>query len=232
MLPDTFDRVAVLSAHLDDGVLSLAGWMHRMTRRGASVVLATMLAGDPDDDAPASSWDRRSGFRTAGDAARARRAEDRRACAILGVSPEWLPFGDVLHGRGATDDVIWAAIEPLVAGVDAVLAPGFPLNHPDHEWLAGLVARRRGSLRAVGLYAEQPYRHHGGGEVGTPESIADTTGALRWNDAQLDTSDRWAKLRAVRAYRSQLRLLSGERFVAWRLARGRRSFGEALAWLS
>ena len=39
----------------------------------------------------AGGWDRRGGFATEGESARARREEDRRACAVLGATPVWLP---------------------------------------------------------------------------------------------------------------------------------------------
>ena len=231
-MPSTLDQVVVLSPHLDDGVLSLGGWMWRMSRRGSTITLVTVMAGDPDDDAPASSWDRRSGFRTAGEAAVRRREEDRRACAILGLRPVWLPLGDMLYGRGGTDDDAWSAIEELTGGADAVLAPGTPLGHPDHAWLARLVTDRRTALPALALYAEQPYRYLGGGALGIPSSIAEAAGVVRWHREPLDASARMAKLRAVRAYRSQLRFLSERRALAWRLAWARRGAGEAIAWLS
>lgn len=224
-------RVVVLSTHLDDGVLSLGAWMRRSVRRGTTVTLVTVLAGDPDDEAPATAWDRRSGFRTVGEAAGARRDEDRRACAILGIRPHWLSYGDMLSGRGGSDDAVWDALEPLLAAADAVVVPGFPLVHPDHEWLAGLVTRHRRSLPEMAVYVEQPYRYHAGEPPSTPSSIAHATGPLRWVAVRSTVRDRTAKWRAARAYRSQLGLLSDRPALALRLAWGARRAGEALAWL-
>lgn len=224
----TFDRIVVLSTHLDDGVLSIGGWMSRAARGGSAITLATVLAGDPNDTRPGSDWDHRSGFSTVGEAAVARRSEDRRACTILGVGTSWLPFGDMLQGRGGSDEAVWNALAPLLADADLVVAPGFPLSHPDHEWLTRLFVRYSGDGLPTGFYAEQPYRHHAGGALGDPP----TTGAVRWEPVLLSPRERLAKFRAVRQYRSQLSLLSDHRGLARRLGLARGSAGEALAWAS
>ena len=77
------------------------------------------------------------------------------ACAHLGVTPRWLPFGSVDFERHGDDDDVWEAVRARVEGADVVLVPGSPLTHPDHAWLNGLLARV--PRRLVGLYAEQPY---------------------------------------------------------------------------
>ena len=223
-----FDRIVVLSTHLDDGVLSIGGWMHRAARRGSAVTLVTVLAGDPNDTRPGSEWDRRSGFSTIGEAATARRSEDRRACAILGLRTSWLPFGDMLQGRGGSDGSVWNALVPLVANADLVLGPGFPLRHPDHAWLATLLHREGESL-PTGFYAEQPYRLHAGGALGDPPGVGEGS---RWEPVRLSPRERLAKFRAVREYRSQLALLSDRRALARRLGLARDGAGEALAWWS
>jgi LmbE family N-acetylglucosaminyl deacetylase len=224
-------RVVVLSPHLDDGVLSIGGWMHREARTGSAITLVTVLAGDPGDARPATTWDRRSGFSTIGEAAGARRSEDRRACAILGVGTSWLPFGDMLQGRGGSDDAVWDALRPLLDGVDIVLAPGFPLSHPDHAWLTTLLLHRDGGGWRTGLYAEQPYREHAGGTLGDPP-VEVGAGSPAWEAVGLTVAERWAKFRAVSRYRSQLRLLSDRRWLAVRLGRARGGAGEALAWVA
>lgn len=223
-------RIVVLSPHLDDGVLSIGGWMHREVRTGSAITLVTVLAGDPDDARPASTWDRRSGFSTIGEAAGARRAEDRRACEILGLHAKWLSFGDMLQGRSGSDETVWDALGPLLEGADAVLAPGFPLSHPDHAWLTGLLLRRQGRW-ITGLYAEQPYRDHADGALGDPPPTVGA-GPLRWQMVRLAARERWAKFRAVRQYRSQLALLSDRHGLAVRLGRARGGAGEALAWVA
>ena len=188
-------RIVVVSPHLDDGVLSLGAAMAAWARGGAQVELLTVLACDPESAAPAGGWDRRGGYATEGASARARREEDRDACVYLGATPRWLPFGSVDYERHGTDDEVRDAVAEAVRGADEVLLPGFPLTHPDHAWLAQLLA---GGLQIgrIGHYAEQPYARRGVG--GPPESFE--TVAARWRD-------RLAKWRAVRQYRSQLALL-------------------------
>jgi LmbE family N-acetylglucosaminyl deacetylase len=148
---------AVLSPHLDDAVLSIGERIASAARGGERVRVVTVLAGDPAATRPAGPWDAESGFRTAGDAARIRREEDLDACAILGAQPVWLPYSDEQYPRGGSDDEIWAATAEALRGVDAVLAPGSPLSHPDHRWLTELVVSHRDELPRLGLYAEQPY---------------------------------------------------------------------------
>jgi LmbE family N-acetylglucosaminyl deacetylase len=186
-------RIVVLSPHSDDGVLSLGASLARWARSGRHVELVTVFALDPSSTAETGGWDRRAGFRTEGDAARARREEDRAACAILGVTPRWLPFGSVDYERHGDEDAVWDAVHGTVEEAKVVLCPGSPLTHPDHEWLHALVVER---LSATGItrYAEQPYTLR---ESGSPFARSD-----------VGARDRLAKWRAVGAYRSQLPLLA------------------------
>ena len=186
------NTIVVVSPHSDDGVLSLGASMARWARSGRRVELLTVLALDPDSTAPSGGWDRRAGFATEGEAARARREEDRVACARLGVTPSWLPFGSVDFDRHGDDDDVWVAVRSAVEGADCVLVPGSPLTHPDHAWLNGLLTRHA-PPDLLGLYAEQPYTAR---ETGTP-----------FTPVALGARDRLAKWRAIRAYRSQLPLL-------------------------
>lgn len=185
--------IVVLSPHSDDGILSLGASMARWARGGSSVVLLTVFALDPDSRAETEGWDRRGGFATEGEAARARREEDRRAAEIVGATPRWLPFGSIDFDRHGSVADIAAAVKAATLGADCVLVPGSPLTHPDHALLHRLV---RASMPADQLaeYAEQPYTLR---ERATP-----------FERAPVDIRDRRAKWRAVRSYRSQLRLLA------------------------
>jgi LmbE family N-acetylglucosaminyl deacetylase len=170
-------------------------------RRGSRVELLTVLACDPDSVAPAGGWDARAGFATEGESARARREEDRRACAILGVAPVWLPFGSVDYERHGGEEEVRAAVEEVVRGADVVLLPGSPLSHPDHAWLAQVVAPLAAGSARVGRYAEQPYTRREGGGPRTLEPVRSSP------------RDRLAKWRAIREYGSQLPLLGMRRSV-------------------
>jgi LmbE family N-acetylglucosaminyl deacetylase len=186
------DSIVVVSPHSDDGVLSLGASMARWAREGRNVELLTVLALDPGSEAPTEGWDRRAGFATEGEAARARRREDRDACAVLGVTPRWLPFGSVDFERHGDDAAVWGAVSEAIDGAGVVVVPGSPLSHPDHAWLHELLASKV-PARALGLYAEQPYT--------LQESAAP------FAQAPVAARDRLAKWRAIRAYRSQLPLL-------------------------
>lgn len=192
------EPIVVVSPHSDDGVLSLGAAMARWARAGRRVELLTVLALDPESQAPTGGWDRRAGFATEGEAARARREEDRAACAVLGVAARWLPFGSVDFERHGDDDEIGEAVSRRARGAGVVLVPGSPLTHPDHAWLSSLLAERL-PAELMALYAEQPYT----AREGTAPFARVGVGAR----------DRLAKWRAVRAYRSQLPLLGMRRDI-------------------
>jgi LmbE family N-acetylglucosaminyl deacetylase len=186
-------RVAVLSPHLDDAVLSLGA---AIAHTRGEVTVVTVFAGDPDSAEPAGAWDSRAGFRTEGDAARARRREDQLACADVGARPVWLPFGDHQYPPDDEGEVI-AAVAQAVAAADTVLVPAFPLVHDDHARLVALVERDGLGGRRLGRYVEQPY-------AAASRDRADDG----WLTLAASVPDRLAKLRACRRYRSQLPLLS------------------------
>jgi LmbE family N-acetylglucosaminyl deacetylase len=99
---------------------------------GAVVQLLTVLACDPASEAAAGGWDRRGGFETEGESARARREEDRRACALVGATPVWLPFGSVDYDRHGDEADVRDAVRRALEGADTIVVPGLPLTHPDH----------------------------------------------------------------------------------------------------
>jgi LmbE family N-acetylglucosaminyl deacetylase len=208
-----------LSPHLDDAVFSIGAYMRREARNGLAVRIVTVLANDPQAEAPASPWDALCGFASAAAAAKARRQEDRRACAIVGATTHWLPYGDEAYGRSATDDEIWQAIRDAIGECGVLLVPGFPLRHADHAWLNRLVVDRREELTcAVGLYGEQPYASAAIAPVSPPnfERVSTTP------------KDALAKVRACLQYRSQLRAL-GVRALLRAFVQERRRGGELVA---
>lgn len=215
--PTRGNRVVVVSPHLDDGVLSLGASMASWARRGAAVELLTVLACDPASEAPAGGWDARGGFETEGESARARREEDRQACAIIGVTPVWLPFGSVDYDRHGGEAEVRNAVVRTLDRADSVVVPGLPLSHPDHAWLAELLAGVLGDV-TVGRYAEQPYTHRAG---------SDPAGA-GFEPVPVRLDDRLAKWRAIRSYASQLPLLAMRRS----LRRGPHRYAAAREWIA
>lgn len=226
--------IALLSPHLDDGILSLGAVVADWTRRGTPVRIVTVLAGDPGSMAPAGPWDRTSGFTTEGEAARLRREEDRAACGLVGAEPVWLSYGDAQYGRAAGDDRIWAELLDAVGDAPTVLSPGFPLQHADHAWLGTLALERRDPAWRFGLYVEQPYAIGSGrprdhdGRLGFDPSFTWVPSGIR---------ARRAKRMAMRTYRSQheqlARVVSGtwsdleQRMASLERDRG----GEGIAWV-
>jgi LmbE family N-acetylglucosaminyl deacetylase/SAM-dependent methyltransferase len=236
MAKDTRPRVVVLSTHLDDAVLSVGAGMAAMARRGIDVLLITVLAGDPDLQVPAGPWDEETGFRTSAEGTRARQEEDRRACAILGMTPVWFPFNDEQYPRGGSDQEVGERLQSELAGADAVLVPGFPLRHPDHAWLAelSLSLLRHPGVR-VGMYAEQPYLD---GQGWPSRSGMSELPPLTWQPLPAVRKDRLAKHAAREAYRSQLARIGRSLGRDWPGLRRRMDGmewgmgGELVAWLS
>jgi LmbE family N-acetylglucosaminyl deacetylase len=211
----------VLSPHLDDAVLSIGAYMHAQARLGTDVRVVTVFANDPSSDDSPGEWDVLCGFPSAAAAARARRDEDRRACAIVGAEAQWLEFVDDSYGREPDPDEVWASVRRLVADSAVLLVPGFPLRHSDHAWLTRLVVERRTELSpALGFYAEQPYAR-AAFDRGEPLP-------LEFARVPTNAADRFAKLRAASQYRSQLRPL-GTRILIRALGEEWLRGGELLA---
>jgi LmbE family N-acetylglucosaminyl deacetylase/SAM-dependent methyltransferase len=231
-------RVVVLSTHLDDAVLSVGAGLAAIARRGFDVDVVTVLAGDPDFEAPAGPWDEETGFHTSGEATRARREEDRHACAALGVTPTWLPFNDEQYYRGGSDEEIGERLLAILAGADAVLAPGFPVTQPDHAWLGKLILSLQLPLGQLGLYAEQPYLEGRGWPTWSGVSDDSTVPYPVWRPLPATAADRRAKRAAREAYRSQLARISRSLGRDWPGLRARMDTmewsmgGELVAWLS
>jgi LmbE family N-acetylglucosaminyl deacetylase len=217
------ESLVVVSPHLDDAAFSLGATLAGAAREGRAVTVLSVFAGDPESDAPASWWDRAAGFATLGEAARARRDEDARACAELGASHVWLPFPDAAYEQEPDEDAVWAAVAAAVNGSATVLLPGSPLVHVDHAWLHDLLRRRPlPNVRRLGLYVEQPYRWRRRRQPLAPGAA--------WTSARGTRADRRAKRRAVDAYRSQLPLMGVQprrRVALYEALEG----GETVGWL-
>lgn len=230
-------RVVVVSPHLDDAVMSLGSAVAHAVQAGAKVEILTVFSDRPSSEAPAGPWDSQCGFATEGEAATARREEDRRACSLLGAEPRWLDFGDECYERRGNDEEIHSAVTSAVRGADSVLIPGFPLTHADHASLSQLLLSKGINCPRVGLYAEQPYMFaQGKTPVGTapPAPLKPVIGATPpWTRMRTNGVFWRTKFKAVRSYRSQLRHLGLGKFglhrMLWREAS---QGGEVMVWLS
>lgn len=223
---DLRGRIAVVSPHLDDAVLSLGASIARATRAGAAVSIVTVLAGHEDSEEEAGKWDSGAGFPSAGAAAAARAREDDDACSIVGATPIRLPYWDRQYERGGSSDTIFQAVAEATADADAVLLPGFPLKHEDHVWVTKLVLDRGLANGRIGFYTEQPYAAWG------DEAPRTLVGPERpWFTLEGAPTDQFLKLRACRAYTTQVPLLGGTPTLLGILAYETRQGGESLSWL-
>jgi len=118
-----------------------------------------------------------------------------------------------------------------------VLVPGYPLLHPDHAYLSELLLRKGLPGRRTVLYAEQPYAYTNnmapsGSAIAAP--LKAVVGApISWTRVRTERTQRQAKLKAVRCYRTQLRHLGLRNIGLYRMLwRERGQGGEAVAWLS
>jgi|ERR1700733_6976560 LmbE family N-acetylglucosaminyl deacetylase len=229
-------RVIVISPHLDDAIMSLGSTIADAVEGGARVEVLTVFTDVASSDAPASHWDRQCGFLTEGQAASARREEDRQACSIVGAEPCWLNFGSECYERRGSEEDIWSAVTSVIRGAETVLIPGFPLAHADHADLSKLLLRKGVNGQRVGLYVEQPYafemKKSPGNSAVAPALKPIVTGSLTWTHIRAPRTYRRAKAQAVRSYRSQLFHLGlrnlGLQRMLWREAL---QGGEAIAWL-
>lgn len=232
----------VVSPHLDDGVLSLGASIHAATSRGAAVDVLTVLAGDPASGTAADHSNRRAGFSTAGEAARLRREEDRRACEGVGARPVWLDLSDD-HSDALSEDDLREGLASTMEGYDAILVPGFPLAHAQHLLISRLTLEVLEPGVRLGLYVEQPYAswaafakgsrpRAGAGRDAGPRALGlDVGEAPRWSRHVGRPGDWVAKHRGMTAYASQLRVLRRgprTRILAYEALHR----GEAVLWLT
>jgi LmbE family N-acetylglucosaminyl deacetylase len=228
-------RIVIVSPHLDDAVMSLGATITRAVRSGARVEVLTVFGCEPLSTGAAGMWDHKSGFRTEGEASRARRLEDSRACGVLGATPRWLDFGGEPYERRASAHEIRSAVIGAIAGADCALLPGFPLVHHDHAELSRLLLSARLPCR-VALYAEQPYVFYARKDWRPAMRAAaierQLNGPLHWTHRLPDRRERRMKMRAVRCYRSQMWQLGLSHIGLYRMMWHEASLGgEAIAWL-
>jgi LmbE family N-acetylglucosaminyl deacetylase len=209
--------VVVLSPHPDDAVFSLGATIARAAREGSRVTVFTVFGGDPTSSQPAGSWDRQAGFATAGEAAVARRREDELACSLVFATPVWQTFPDEQYTDGREDESVANAVREVVADADALLLPGFPLTHADHVRVVRLVLEGRLFRGKTVLYSEQPYTLWAG-RVGLPKTLRDLLpGQVRWRATRVGYRDLALKVRACRAYASQLACIPHR--IVWPMSR-------------
>jgi len=236
----------VLSAHLDDAVLSCGG------RLGPGSTVVTLFAGVPTPGS-LGEWDARTGAEDSSERIVARHEEDRRALALVGAEGIRLPLLCNQY-RGAAPDRSAAVrlLAPLVASVDTLWLPAAVGAHPDHVFTrdVGLELAEHVSV-PVQLYADLPYAFLDGWpdavRRAAPAVPAEATSAwppeaalvgevaararrllsLTRRVFRLDTAALTRKRSAIAAYASQLPVLDGQ--CGGRLRRGE-DLATEVAW--
>ena len=221
-------KVAILSPHFDDAVLSC--W-HVLDGPGHVKVINVFTA-PPPGGAPTAWWGRLTGAQDPVERTRERREEHRRALALVGREAVNLDLLDAQH-RGAD-----APADPLAGRLQGVLEPGTLVwasaglsRHPDHELVRDAALELAGSGWKVAIYADLPHGIRrgwpawvaGGSERPGLDVGAEWAGVLAEAGLvverlvprvrPLDAHARERKLRALAAYRSQRAALDGLAFV-------------------
>lgn len=207
-------RVTIVSPHLDDGVLSIGGTIHALTRRGSDVGIVTVFGGDPNATTPPSSWDAKRGTPSQGDAVRLRRQEDAAAGAVLAATTTTLPWADSDYVASRDPDAIWQELRPALEPSGLIMLPGYPLSHADHRYTTMLVLERIDPTIPIVFYAELPYAAEPLRLVKarlrerTVAPLLHAYGAdIDWRLQRLTRPDRKAKALAISKYAGELEAL-------------------------
>lgn len=204
-------RWIYLSPHLDDAVFSTGGLIYEQVRAGLAAEIWTFMCGFvPESDASpfAQLLHTQWGFSSADETIRLRRAEDRKAAAVLGVEAVHFDFPDCIYRRAANGEWLYSAvfipphpedawipaeitktISARLQGDDVLVCPLGLGSHVDHVLL-------RQGAEAVGrplhYYPDIPYAFKNPGELeaksaGMRESVHSVTetGLKRWQEAAL-----------------------------------------------
>jgi LmbE family N-acetylglucosaminyl deacetylase len=197
-------RAALLiSPHLDDAMLSAGQFI---AGRPDTVVL-TVLAGTPKTKTVLTSYDAKTGFKSAAEAMEARRAEDVEALALLHAKPLHLDFLDSQYGQTSKQADITEALRTAIDEHDPEFVVGpLGLVHPDHILVReALLEAMKDAPMPLYIYEDLPAR------VVAPEAVTEALRGL--NEAGYEAELEFigdgplaAKLSALWAYRSQMTL--------------------------
>ena len=217
-----FYDTIIISPHLDDAALSCGGQIDLMTSQGQSVLIVTLMAGEPDESTLTSyaqalhdRWQLRS------DAVARRRQEDIIAAQILGAEYLHLEFPDCIYRRNSATGVpcylsdrdIFGEINPddygLVNSVaerlaalpqsNQIFTPLGVGNHVDHQ------IARQAAEKVFGqdlIYFEEfPYA----AEPGAGDFVTRVSSS-RWQSQTIPLPEEalQIKIKAISAYLSQL----------------------------
>ena len=210
-------RWIYISPHLDDAVLSAGGLIHDQIKAGEQVEIWTLLCGQPLEDelSPyAQVLHYQWGVTSVPELIRARRAEDKNACELVGAIPVYFDFLDCIYRRDKSGGWLYDYIfvPPSEAEADfpaeiaetlaARLNPTDQLvcqlglgSHVDH-----VIVRRAVELLGYPLlyYADVPYLFK------TPEDLAPNIADMQMKVHPVNDPGLKSWQDAVAAYESQI----------------------------
>ncbi len=210
-------RWIYISPHLDDAILSAGGLIHQQIRSGMQVEIWTILCGFPPSDDLSQyaqllhfQW----GISSVAELIQSRRAEDEKACQIVGTKPVYFDYLDCIYRRGKNDDWLYSYIfvpphedeadlpARIAESISTRLEPTDQLvcqlgigSHVDH-----ILVRRAVELlqRPLLYYADIPYLFK------TPEELGPHTAGMKENAYAVGESALRSWQEAVLAYESQI----------------------------
>lgn len=210
-------RWIYISPHLDDAVLSAGGLIHDQVRAGMQVEIWTILCGFPPagELSPfAQVLHYQWGIASTDELIRSRRAEDKKACQIVGAKPVYFDYLDCIYRRGKNDDWLYSYIfvpphedeadlpARIAESIFTRLEPTDQLvcqlglgSHVDH-----VLVRRAVELlqRPLLYYTDIPYLFK------TPEEFAPSTAGMKANAYTVGEAGLGAWQEAIAAYESQI----------------------------
>ncbi len=210
-------RWIYISPHLDDAVLSAGGLIHDQVRAGVQVEIWTILCGfpPPGELSPfAQVLHYQWGIASADELIRSRRAEDEKACHMVGAKPVYFDYLDCIYRRGKNDDWLYSYIfvpphedeadlpARIAESISARLEPTDQLvcqlglgSHVDH-----VLVRRAVELlqRPLLYYTDIPYLFK------TPQELAPNTAGMKANAYTVSEAGLRLWQEAIAAYESQI----------------------------
>ena len=116
-------RSIYIAPHLDDVVLSCGGQIYEETHRGYTVLVVTVMAGDPPEKLSGYARQLHRRWELPFDATAARRQEDIDACTLLGADTAHWHIPDCIYRFDPTSG------EPLYNSDEALFGPVHPADY-------------------------------------------------------------------------------------------------------
>lgn len=169
-------KILAISPHLDDAVFSVGGLLHKAAKKGWDCSVVTCFTASvlhPTGFALQCQTDK--GLAPEVDYMKLRRAEDKKACKLLGVKYQWLSFKEAPHRGYEEPDALFQNTLPgdtvemdlqekLISIIqnehpDIVLFPYGIGNHVDHQQVIKAVENLKAEFSKIRFYRwfDEPY---------------------------------------------------------------------------